>query len=86
MQKPQCGMHWLFDYFSRFGNIFLCCFFQKQASKDHLTQENLLKTTLLNEKQNNLEKEMKCMEISHYTPNIFHLGQEVMFTKYTFTS
>ena len=28
----------------------------------------------------------KYMEISFYTPNIFHLGQEVMFTKYTFTS
>ena len=24
----------------------------------------------------------KCMEISHYTPNIFHLGQELMFTKH----
>ena len=23
----------------------------------------------------------KCMERSLYTPNIFHLGQEVMFTK-----
>ena len=29
-----------------------------QTSKDHLIQGNLLKTTLLNEKQNNLEKEM----------------------------
>ena len=28
----------------------------------------------------------KCMEISLYTPNIFDLGQEVMFTKDTFTS
>ena len=25
----------------------------------------------------------KCMEISLYNPNIFHLGQEVMFTKHT---
>ena len=33
-------------------------FFQKQASKDHLTQGDLLKTALLNEKQSNLEKEM----------------------------
>ena len=33
-------------------------FFQKLASKDLLTQGNLLKTTLLNEKQSNLEKEM----------------------------
>ena len=39
MQKPQCSMHWLFDYY-------------------HLAQGNLLKTTLLNEKQSNLEKEM----------------------------
>ena len=23
----------------------------------------------------------ECMEISLYTPNMFHLGQEVMFTK-----
>ena len=38
--------------------IFFATFFQKKASKDHLTQGNLLKTTLLNEKQNNLEKEM----------------------------
>ena len=38
--------------------IFFAIFFQKQASKDHLTQGNLLKTTLLNEKQSNLEKEM----------------------------
>ena len=35
------------------------------TSKDHLTQENLLKTTLLNEKQSNLEKEM-CGNISLY--------------------
>ena len=27
----------------------------------------------------------KCMEISLYTPNIFHLGQEVMLTKHAFT-
>ena len=33
-------------------------FFQKQASKDHLTQGNLFKTTSLNEKQSNLKKEM----------------------------
>ena len=38
--------------------IFFDNFFQKQASKDHLTQENLLKTALLNEKQSNLEKEI----------------------------
>ena len=78
MQKLQCGMRRLFDYFSRFINNFLCYIFQKQASKDHLTQGNLLKTTLINEKQYNLEKEM-------YTPNIFQLGQEVMLTKHTFT-
>ena len=24
----------------------------------------------------------KCMEISLYTPNIFHLGQKVMFAKH----
>ena len=58
MQKPQCVMWWLFDYFSRFFNIFLCYFYQKQALKDHLTQGNLLKTVLLNEKQSNLEMEM----------------------------
>ena len=58
MQKPQCGMRWLFDYFTRFVNIFLCCFFWKQASKDHLTQGNLFKTTLLHEKQSNLENEI----------------------------
>ena len=28
----------------------------------------------------------KCMEISFHTANIFHQGQEVMFTKHTFTS
>ena len=47
-----------FDYFLRFVKNFLCYFFQKQATKDHLTQGNLLKTTLLNEKQSNLDKEM----------------------------
>ena len=56
MQKPQCGMHWLFEYFLRFVKNFIC-FFEKQVSKDDLTQGNLLKTTLLNEKQSNLEKE-----------------------------
>ena len=38
--------------------FFLAIFFQKQASKDHLTQGNLLKAILLNGKQSNLEKEM----------------------------
>ena len=51
-------MGWLFDYFSRFVKNFLCYFLQKHASKDHLTQGNLLKTMFLNEKQINLEKEM----------------------------
>ena len=51
-------MRWLFDYFLRFVNIFLFFFFQKQSSKDRLSQENLLKRTLLNKKQSNLEKEM----------------------------
>ena len=50
MQEPQCSV-------SRFVNIFLRYFFQKQASKDHLTQGNLSKATLLNEKSN-LEKDM----------------------------
>ena len=58
MQKPQCGVHWLFDCFSVFVNIFLCYFFQKQNSKDHLTQGKLLKTMLLNENHSNLEKDM----------------------------
>ena len=43
-----------------------------------------MKTILLNEKQSNLEK--KIYEISYHTPNIFHLRQEVMFTKHNFTS
>ena len=58
MQQPQCIMHWLFDYFSRFVKNFHCYFFQKQDSKDHLTQGNILKTMWLNEKQSNFEKEM----------------------------
>ena len=37
--------------------LFFCYFFQRQPSKDHLTQGNLLKTTL-NEKQSNFEKKM----------------------------
>ena len=41
-----------------FVENFLSYFFQNQASKDYLTQGNLLKTTLLKEKQSNLEKEM----------------------------
>ena len=39
-------------FFLRFDNIFLCYFFQNQASNDHLIQGNLLKWTLLNEKPN----------------------------------
>ena len=58
MQKPWCSMSWLFNYFLGFAKNFLCYFSQKQASKDHLTQGNLSKATLLNEKQSNLEKEM----------------------------
>ena len=50
-------MHWLFDYFLKFVKNSLY-FFQNQASKHHLTQGSILKTTLLNEKQSNLEKEM----------------------------
>ena len=56
--SQSCSMCWLFDYFLRFVKNFLCCFFQKQATKDHSTQGILLKTTLLNEKQSNLDKEM----------------------------
>ena len=41
-----------------FVENFLCYFFQNQASKDYLTQGNLLKTTLLKEKQSKLEKEI----------------------------
>ena len=48
-----------------------------------LTQGNLLKTTLLNEKQNNLEKEMygNISLDSEY----FSSWREVIFTKHTFT-
>ena len=43
----------------RFVKNFICFFFfQEQASKDRLTQGNLLKTTFSNEKQSNFEKEM----------------------------
>ena len=58
MQKPQCVMCRLFDYFLRFVKNLLCYFFQKQILKYCLTQGNLLKTMLLNEKQSNIEKEM----------------------------
>ena len=57
MQKPQWSLCWLFDYFLRFVKNILCYFYQRQGLKDHLTQGNLLKTTL-NEKQSNLEKEI----------------------------
>ena len=48
------------DYLIIFRDLFtfFCYFFEKQTSKDQLTQGHLLKTTLLNEKQSNLEKEM----------------------------
>ena len=58
------------DYLITFPDLltfFSPTFFRKQASKDHLTQGNLLKTTLLNEKQSNLEKEMYGKYISLYT-------------------
>ena len=48
------------DYLLTFRYLltfFFATFFQKQASKDHWTQGNLLKTMLLNKKQSNLEKE-----------------------------
>ena len=48
----------LIIYFSKFVKDCLCYFFQKQASKDHLTQGILLKIMLLNEKQSNVEKKM----------------------------
>ena len=47
MQKPQCGMRWLFDYFLRFFESFLCYFFQKQASKDQLNTRKLFKNNFI---------------------------------------
>ena len=85
MQKPQCSMRWLFDYSSSFVINFLCYVFQKQASKGHLTQGNLLKAMVLIEKESNLEKEMYGNKPTYlFTPNIFHQGQEVIITKHTF--
>ena len=66
MQKPQCGMYWLFDFFSRFVKNFYYYFFKKESSKDNSTQGNLLKTTLLHEKHGNFEKEM-CGNVSLYS-------------------
>ena len=46
-------------------------FFQKLASKDLLTQGNLLKTTLLNEKQSNFQKEIYgniSLYSQHFSP------------------
>ena len=81
MEKPQCSMCWLFDYFSRFVKKFLCYLYQKQGSKDHLTQGNLLKTTL-NEKQSNLEKEI-CGNISlcsqYFSPGAGSNGLKTYF-------
>ena len=51
--------------FQDLWRIFPCYFFQKQASKDHLTQGTLLKATL-NENKNNLEKEMYGNISLHY--------------------
>ena len=58
MQKPNVVCADYFIIFRYLLTLFFATFFQKQVSKDHLTQGNLLKTTLLNEKQSNLEKEM----------------------------
>ena len=52
------SMRYALIIFGDMLRIFFCYFFQKQASKDHLTQGNLLKTKLLNEKQSDLEKEI----------------------------
>ena len=64
-----------------FKNFLYYFFVQKHSSKDHLAQGNLLKTILLNEKQNNLEKEM-CGNISlyaqHFSPGA---GSNVHLTK-----
>ena len=83
MENRQCGMRWLFDYFSRFVNCFFFFFFWllffKSTLKDHLMQGNLLKATSLNEKQINLEKE-KYGNMSLYSQYFS------MFTTHTFTS
>ena len=76
MQKPQCSMCWLLDYFSRFAKNFLCYFFQKQASKDHLTQGNILKAMWLNEKQSNLEKKMYIWNYLFILPIFFTWGRK----------
>ena len=65
----------------RFLHNYFDNLFQKEASKDHLTQGNLLKTTLFNKKQSNLKKEM-YENISLYC-QYFPPGTEVMFTKHT---
>ena len=62
----QCCIHWLFDYFSRLIKNILCYVFPKQPSKGHLTQVNVLKTMLVNQKQGNLEKEI-YVNISLYS-------------------
>ena len=44
--------------FRDFSRVFFATFFKSRLQKINLTQGNFLKTTLLNEKQSNLEKEM----------------------------
>ena len=62
--------------FQNLLNFFFATFFLKQASKDYLTQANLLKM-LLSENKAILKR--KCKEIPLYS-QYFPLGLEAMFS------
>ena len=77
------------DYFIIFWDLltfFFATFFQEQASKDQLTQGNLLKTMFLNEKQSNIEQEIDeniSLHSQYFSPGA---GSNVHKTYFYFTN
>ena len=76
----------------RFLHNYFDNLFQKEASKDHLTQGNLLKTTLFNKKQSNLKKEMYenislyCQYFPPGTGSYVHKTYEKLRARFSFRS
>ena len=82
MQKYQCGMRWLsgVDYFSRFVKDFLCYFFQKQTSKDHVTKGNL-QSSIGFDRPGILSENLKTLTSSNYS-SIFFAETSHTFSTY----
>ena len=71
--NPQCGMCWLFDYF--FCWEFSLLLFSKSGFKRLLNTRKPFKNNIVKGKT---KQSWKGNVWKHYTPNIFHMEQEVM--------